>query len=278
MKRNDANTTRLGIGSYTYPWAVGMPGRRPDRPLTALDLLDKAVGLGVRVVQVCDNLPLDQLSAAQRDELRQAAAQRGLAIEVGTRGIARDHLQRYLELALYFRSPILRVVIDTAEHHPSLDEVVALLGPVRRDLEQAGVCLAIENHDRFTAAQFCEIVTRLDSPYVGICLDTVNSFGALEGPATVVTALARWVVNLHVKEFVIQRVDHQLGFVLQGCPAGQGRLDVPWLLRELHAAGRTPNAIVEQWPAPEPSLEATLAKEDEWAAASVEYLRTLIKD
>ena len=42
-------------------------------------------------------------------------------------------------------------------------------------------------------------------------------------------------MNLHVKEFTIHRVDHQLGFVIEGCPAGQGRLDVPWLLRELHS-------------------------------------------
>ena len=278
MKLNDCNTTRLGIGSYTYPWAVGIPEHRPDRPLTALDLLDKAVALGVHVVQICDNLPLDQLTDTQRDQLRQSAVQRGLAIEVGTRGIGRDHLQRYLPLAVDFRSPILRVVIDTPEHHPSLDEVVDLLHPVRRDLEQANVCLAIENHDRFTADQFREIATRLDSPYVGFCLDTVNSFGALEGPATVLAALAPWVVNLHVKDFVIPRVDHQLGFVIQGCPAGQGRLDVPWLLRELRAARQTPNAILEQWPAPEASLEATIVKEEQWAAASVKYLRTLIGD
>ena len=170
------------------------------------------------------------------------------------------------------------MVVDSFEHHPSLDEVVDLLRPLRRDLEQADVCLAIENHDRFTADQFREIVTRLDSPYVGICLDTVNSFGALEGPATVLAALAPWVVNLHVKEFVIQRVEHQLGFVIQGCPAGQGRMDVPWLLRELRAAGRTPNAVLEQWTPPESSLEATIAKEEQWAAASVNYLRTLIEN
>ena len=102
MNLNDDNATRLGIGSYTYPWAVGIPGHRPDRSLTALDLLDKAAALDVHVVQICDNLPLDQLTDSQRDELRESAVQRGIVIEVGTRGISRDHLQRYLELAVYF--------------------------------------------------------------------------------------------------------------------------------------------------------------------------------
>ena len=85
-------------------------------------------------------------------------------------------------------------------------------------------------------------------------------------------------MNLHAKEFTIRRVDHQLGFAIEGCPAGQGRLDVPWLLQELHRAGRTPNVILEQWPAPESSIEATIAKEEQWAAASVTYLRTLIEN
>jgi len=78
--------------------------------------------------------------------------------------------------ASYFDSPILRVVLDTAGHHPSLDEAVALLAPWRDELERAHVCLAIENHDRFTAKQFRDLVARLNSPCVGICLDTGNSW------------------------------------------------------------------------------------------------------
>jgi sugar phosphate isomerase/epimerase len=246
--------------------------------MTAADLLDKATELGVRVVQICDNLPLDALPEPQLEQFRATARQRGITIEVGTRGVMPQHLERQLALAGYLASPILRVVIDTANHRPSLDEAVELLALWRSKLEHAGVCLAVENHDRFSAAQFRDMMTRLNSRHIGICLDTVNSFGALEGPGVVVAALAPWVVNLHIKDFTIRRVDHQLGFVIEGCPAGQGRLDIPWLLRELRAAGRTHHAILEQWPARESSLETTLENEKAWAATSVAYLRTLIRD
>ena len=110
---------------------------------------------------------------------------------------------------------------------------VRTIRPVLPELHGAGITLAIENHDRFTARQFAQIVQQLDSPAVGICLDTVNSLGALEGPDAVVTALAPWVVSLHVKEFCIRRADHQMGFIIEGRPAGQGRLNVPWLLEQL---------------------------------------------
>jgi sugar phosphate isomerase/epimerase len=172
----------------------------------------------------------------------------------------------------------LRAVIDAADHRPLADEVVAMLQSLVPQFERAGVCLAIENHDRFSAGQFRDMVQRLDSAQVGICLDTVNSFGALEGPEVAVGTLAPWVVSLHVKDFRIRRVEHQMGFVIEGCPAGEGRLDVPGMIAQLKAAGRDPNAILEQWPPPEDTLDDTIAKEDRWARASVAYLRALIKD
>jgi hypothetical protein len=51
---------------------------------------------------------------------------------------------------------------------------------------------------------------------------------------------------------------------------------VPWLLEEL--GNRDPNAILELWTPPEETLSATIAKEDAWAVASIEYLRKLIPD
>ena len=68
---------KLGISSWTYTWAIGVNEYAPPRPLTPLDLVDKA-GLGVQVIQVADNLPLHSLSVAQRRALALAAAQQGI--------------------------------------------------------------------------------------------------------------------------------------------------------------------------------------------------------
>jgi sugar phosphate isomerase/epimerase len=86
------------------------------------------------------------------------------------------------------------------------------------------------------------------------------------------------VVNLHVKEFVVRRASHNMGFTVEGAPAGQGMLDVPWLLGRLRELGKDPNAILEQWTPPEADLAATIAKEDAWAVESIAYLRRLIPD
>ena len=85
-------------------------------------------------------------------------------------------------------------------------------------------------------------------------------------------------VNLHIKDFEIFRPRHQKGFIIEGRPAGQGRLDIPRLLARLRALGRDPNAILELWPPPEADSAAAAAKEAIWAAESVSYLRRLIPD
>jgi 3-oxoisoapionate decarboxylase len=267
---------RLGISSYTYTWAIGVAGHEPESPMNAIRLLRAAAELGVSVVQVADNLPLDRLGAPELEEFRAEARSLGIDVEVGTRGISAAHLRAYLDLARRLDSRVLRIVIDTAACRPTEDEVVSTLAPQLPEFERNGIVLAIENHDRFRAREFARIVERLGASIVGICLDTVNSFGALEGPEVVVETLGPYVLNLHVKDFTIHRASHMMGFSIEGRPAGEGRLDVPWLLDRLARLGRDPNAVLEVWTPPAGDLRATIEREAEWARRSVRYLRTLI--
>ena len=267
---------RLGISSYTYGWAVGVDGDRPADALTALDLIDRAAAFGVSVLQICDNLPADTYEPARVEAIATRAAKKGIKIELGTRGIVADHLRRFAGLARRLGSPILRVVIDTRDDHPNEAQVIERLKPVMPALADAGVVLAIENHDRFPAESLVRIIESVNSPNLGICLDTVNSFGAMEGPQVVVETLGPYVVNLHLKDFAVQRLPHLQGFTVEGRPAGRGMLDIPWLLERLRSFGRDPNAIIELWTPPESTPAATIRKEAVWAEQSVRTVRQWI--
>ena len=269
---------QLGIGSYTYTWSIGVPGSLPSKRMTAVDLVQRAHALGLRRIQIADNIPLDELSAEELDALETTANRLEVAVEVGTRGIAPSHLLTYLNLAKRFRSNVLRVVVDTNTHHPSPEDVTDVFRAVVPEFEKSGVILAMENHDRFSAAGIARIIENVGSAHCGVCLDTVNSFGALEGPAQVVATLGPLCVNLHVKEFTIVRASHSMGFTVEGRPAGQGMLNVPWLLGELRKMGRDPNAIIELWTPPSATIEQTIAMEDDWTEQSVKYLRGFIAD
>ncbi|MBL9140208.1 MAG: sugar phosphate isomerase/epimerase [Verrucomicrobiales bacterium] len=269
---------RLGLGSYAFAWAIGIPGHVPPRPMDALTLLSEARRLGARVLQVCDNLPLHRLSAAELSVFEGEAHEAGIAVEVGTRGLRAEGMREYLRLAVRFGCPFVRVVVDSPGDEPPPEEVVARLRSLIPEYRDAGVRIAIENHDRFQCRTLVSILEQAGPGDVGICLDTVNSFGALEGPEVVVASLAPHALSLHVKDFKIARVDSMLGFVVAGSPAGEGRLDLPWLLDRLRAAGRDVNAILETWPPFGPTLDDTLARERDWAERSMRHLRGLIPD
>jgi sugar phosphate isomerase/epimerase len=265
---------QLGISSYSYSWAIGVAGfESPRSPMDAFGLLERAIMHGVSVLQVADNLPLTALPTGELGEFSERAQAAKVAIEVGTRGIEPENLRTYLALARRFGAPFVRVVIDRKGDEPAPAEAVARLRPLLPEFADAGVALAIENHDRFRAKTLAAMVEALGPEHVGICLDTVNSFGALEGPDVVVATLKPYVRNLHVKDFTIRRLGHQMGFVIEGCPAGKGKLDVPWLMGQLPPGI---SAILEIWTPLGGSMEETVAREAEWADESIAYLKPLL--
>lgn len=263
-----------GISSYTYTWAIGVPGKMPENPMTIFQLIDKAVDLGVQVVQVADNLPLDRFSESELMTIRNHADKSGVKIEVGSKKMTIENIERYIEIAVLFNSPILRFVIDGEDFYPDLAEIHQILQKVIPKLERNKVFLAIENHDRFRAHEFAEMVEKAESDNVAICLDTVNSMGAGEGFETVTGRLAHLAVNLHVKEFTVKRVFHKMGFVIEGCPLGQGMLQVPELV--VLVSDRCKSAILEQWTPPEQTIDATIEKEAAWAVQSTAYLKSIL--
>jgi sugar phosphate isomerase/epimerase len=267
----------LGIGTYTFPWAIGVPGAVPQRPMSACDLLDAAVRLQVRVVQFCDNLPLIKLSASELETFHGQVKDRGLEVELGARGLATEGLRAYLQLARRFGCNFLRLVIDSPGEEPAPEAAVARLKGILPEFEAAGVRIALENHDRFPSSTLASMVEQLGPSRVGICLDTVNSLGALEGPEVVVQNLGQFTLCLHVKDFQVRRVSHQMGFVVEGCPAGRGRLNVPWLLKSLESCPHSCNAILESWVTPGDSLSETIDRERAWAKEGVDYLRQWIR-
>jgi 3-oxoisoapionate decarboxylase len=266
---------KLGLGSYACAWAIGVPGYPVAKPMDVFAFTKLAHDLGFSLMQIADNLPLHTLSEAEQQRLLEYVKKLNLTVEVGTRGIRAEQLKTYLQLAKMFHSRILRVVVDSQDHHPTPDEVIRLIAEVLADFENANIILAIENHDRFRAKTLADIVEMLSSNHVGICLDTVNSFGSLEGPEVVVATLAPYTVNLHIKDFDIRRADHNMGFTIFGTPAGQGRLEIPKLIQQLEQYGKCKTGVLELWPSPEKSIEATIHKEHDWLKQSTSYLKGL---
>lgn len=232
---------RFGVGSYTWPWAAR------EKTLTPQVIAERALAAALDTIQLCDNIPLTGLQPSDFPL--------GLTIELGTRGLA--SVPETLELAATLSSPLLRLVIDTHEHEPEPGEIIETVRGFLPQLSAQSCTLAIENHDRLRARTLAEIITAINSPFVGICLDTANSIGAGEGLETVLHHLAKHTICLHLKDIQMRRVSHLMGFDVFGCEPGTGIVDFAESLALM--GPRCQSVILEQWP-PESSVEASWAK------------------
>jgi 3-oxoisoapionate decarboxylase len=244
---NNVDSAKLGIGSWSVPWAIGVQGYpKPQRPLSGIDLLEMAVEAKVEVVQIADNLPLHELPDMELDGLREAANTRG------------------------------RTVLSGSLCGPKqMTAAEAGLKQILPALERQEVTLALENNEAFAAVEFAGLIRRIASPYVGICLDTANSLGRPETLETLVEHLAEYTVVLHTKDYDIRRIDTRMGFSVVGTPVGDGRVDFDWVLAELRRRARGGiSVIVEHWPPFAGNIEETVRLEEEWLARSVRFLRS----
>jgi sugar phosphate isomerase/epimerase len=271
----------LGIASWSVPWSIGVPGYpQPQRPLGAVDLVHKAVELGVSVVQIADNLPLHEFDGPELDRLREEACAHGVTLEAGTRGLESEHLERYAEIASRIGARILRTVLSGSLCGP--ERLAAAECGIRQALpalDRCGVTLALENNEAFSAAEFDGLIRRIASPRVGICLDTANSLGRPETLETVVARLAGHAVGFHAKDYDIQRIETRMGLSVIGKAAGDGRVNFDWVFGELRRHGRTAiSVIVEHWPPFVDNIEETVRLEQEWLERSVRYLRSKLPE
>jgi 3-oxoisoapionate decarboxylase len=262
---------KLGISSYTFGWAVGVKGFARSVSLNERDLLEIAARENVCVLQIGDNLPLHTIHHSTLADFAAAAKARNIQLEVGARRLVPERIAQYAEVARTVGARLIRFVIDDADYHPDPKSVTDILKDSTRLLD--GLVLGIENHDRFEAKKLRHMIEATGDERIGICLDTANSLGAGEGIDAVAQTLAPLTVNIHIKDFWIERVPYLMGFNVTGRPAGAGMLNIPKLLETVAPHKKCDTAILELWTPPEARIEDTVEKEARWATESLKYLK-----
>jgi len=276
VEKNNSNLGRIGISSWTYPWAVGtVPDHLPPEPMSPSTLVRAAAELGVRVLQLADNLPLDELASPDLQRLRQLAQSCGIELQVGTRGVDQHHLLNYLRIAGQLGATLVRSLGGWPGYPAPLSEIQRNINAVLPTFMDAGISLALENYEVYSTADLACLVETIANPNFGICLDVTNSFAAWESAEQILDNLASLTINVHLKDFAIERTNYLMGFACVGRPIGQGKLPLELILSRLAKFDRHPDLIVELWPPPQKTLNDTVSMEKAWAAESVRYLRTL---
>lgn len=268
---------QLGIGSFTYGWGVDKDYNESVnlQPLNELGLIERAKQFNVQLLQIGDNLPMHEWTEERLKVFEKLLQQNHIVLEIGARGLTEEHLHRYIQLCKRFNTKLLRFVTDGIGWEPSIKEIISIIQNNVSLLHQHNITLALENHDRFKAIDYVEIMNSVNSPEVGICLDTVNSTGAGESVEYIVDTLAPFTVNLHIKDFGIARLPHKQGFIIDGRIAGEGMLDVAMVIGFLNKYNRCHTCILEQWTSPEKDNQLTIQKELDWATKGIKNLKLL---
>jgi sugar phosphate isomerase/epimerase len=243
-------------------------------PLSLDDMLKHTNELGCTVFQICDYPAVESLSATELADLRDTAAELGIELEVGTRGVQPAHLHRYLDICEQLGARLLRSMLNTADHKPTTGEAVALLEEVIPAFESRDVTIALETYEQVPTSELVRVVEAVGSDALGICLDPANCVAGLEQPHDVIVRTAPYVKNMHVKDFAFTRQAGWVGFTLAGCPLGDGLLDYVDMSAIVAPTSRGINQIVEHWLPWQDHAEAMCLLEDQWTQHSVKYLRS----
>lgn len=273
-------TSLLGLSTYAYFWR--MSDRVPS-PMSLDDAMrDAAAHDGVDLFQICDHLPLDTASDERLAAIRALADDLGLALEVGTRGTHPDHLARYLHIAQQLGATLVRSMWTSGDDQPDVAETERRLRRALPDYEAAGVTLALETYEVVATADLVDVVGRIASPSLGVCLDPANTVARLERPAEVVAAAAPYVRNWHVKDSAFTRSPGWVGFQYTGVRTGTGILDYTAVRDAVDPSARGINRVIEFWlPWQDTSVgntddpaQTTTRVEAEWTEHTIEYIRS----
>lgn len=263
----------IGLGTYAYFW---QHSERAPEPLSLIGALEDTRAQDVGLFQICDFAPLETMSDAALKEAARAARELGVQIELGTKGILPEHLSRFLQLADIFEARLVRSMLYGPNSRPHLTEAATWLRSSMRDYEAAGVTLALETYEQVPTLDLLDVIEKVGSPRLGICLDPANVTAQLEQPRTCVEQTAAATKNVHVKDFAFARQPGWVGFTYSGTAMGTGLHDYAHLLSTVRPRERGINEIVEHWLPWQDDAATTIRTEREWTRTTLEYLRSTL--
>ena len=139
-------------------------------------------------------------------------------------------------------APVMRVVASSLmfrfePHGPQLDILVDWFKEAVKVAEEYDVKLAVENHIDYTSDECVELLDRVDSPYLGLNLDTGNFLRLLDDPVEGARKLADRVYATHIKDLKpVKGLDAREWYFFSSTPVGEGLVDNQKLAQILYDA------------------------------------------
>jgi sugar phosphate isomerase/epimerase len=269
---------KLGIGSFAYRYHAGIPGFMPDNPMKPMDFINEGARLGLRRIQLCENLGYANCGESDILLMAKRAKELGLTVEIGMNGASRENLRKHIHFARIFESKFIRVVIGDMGlgKEYAADAVTDNLVSIINECKEAGIEIGIENHFDLPTPQIMRIIQNVHDPLVGAVFDSTNGINFLERPEETLDYMLPRIKSAHLKDF--RMVKTEAGITLRGEILGQGILDSASIVKKIVSRNPEASIIIELTIRREDGIPVSdvLAKEKQQIERSVEYAKTLL--
>jgi len=270
---------KANLGLLLYSYGQRVKAERNQGFAEPARFLEFAHQRGANAIQV----PLGILTEDQATQLRKTSDRLEMKIEgiIAPPKEGAADLVRFtseMESAKWCGVSVVRTVMLGGRRYEvfdKADEFVVFSKTSEEALKRAGsvaekqrVALAVENHKDYRVDELVDLLRRLSSEWIGVCLDTGNNLALLDDPHATVDALAPFTRTVHLKDIGVE--ESERGFLMAEVPLGRGIFDLsrmvgsirrsnPHVLFQLEMMTRDPLVIpclTERYWATLPSLPA----------------------
>jgi sugar phosphate isomerase/epimerase len=281
---------KIAIDSYCYHRYCGevYPNIQtaPKTRMTVWDFLQRARKHGVDGVSLesCFLPPIDDRFI---QELREVLDQHGFervwawghpdGLRSGADQAAADDLVEHLAFAQRIGARVMRIAGGSRRTRPATwgahkRRLGGMLKKLVGAAEKHGVVLAVENHIDMFADEIADLVTSVNSPWLGICLDTGNNLRMFEDPLVVAEKLAPFTRATHIKDIGVLPGNPREFSFWPSVPIGAGLVDIAKVIGFLKKARYDGLLAIEV-----DYLHPGYGEEDRAVAKSVAALRSMLQ-
>jgi len=271
---------KLGLDSYSYHLAFGAhPDFTPSQKMDLFQFMDRVKELGLDGFQI-DPMHLVSQKDSYLREILAYSKEKNLFLEYGTMGIKAECLMNELDTCAKLESTILRTFIGFDRYdkkiniHLEIESAIEHLNKVKNRAAELNIKIAIENHGDVSSDELVDIVEKVASPNVGICLDLGNALVTFEDPLEAAKKMAPYTFTTHFKDYAIKMTNY--GFKVCGAALGNGNIDLRAALKILTEKTSLDKIILEIPVEAESEEQTALKKEDTIVLKSVEYARDML--
>ena len=144
-------------------------------------------------------------------------------------GTAEQQIARDLRIARIIGASCMRVVLGSFKERPEigrhLESMIHVIKNVRPQVHDAGVKLAIENHNAdLQAREINTLIEEVGFDVMGVNIDSGNPLAIMEDPHLTLEILGPYVLTIHVRDSAVWRVPE--GVAMRWVNMGEGNVDI----------------------------------------------------